>query len=115
MCRDFHTSPHKKIASAPLLPASAEISVNTNQGYKFIRLRLSKSELGTEVVGFVGQHLQVAGGSASISHLRKVRRVLSRERQLLLELPEFAVLVIFNQRVRDPTKRLLDRLLIGQH
>ncbi len=98
-----------------LLPASTKVSVNANQSYKLIRLSLSESELGVEVIGFIGQHLQVTGGSASITHLRKTCRVLSRERQLLLVLAEFPVLVILNECVRDSAKSLLDGLLISQH
>src|ERR1700723_153530 len=60
-----------------LLPAATEVSVNENQTYKFIQLSLSESQFGSKVVGFVGQHLQITGGSASIAHLRKLRRVLS--------------------------------------
>jgi hypothetical protein len=79
-----------------LLPAATEVSVNENQTYEFVQLSLSESQLGSKVIGFVGQHLQVTGGSAAIAHLRKVRRILSLERQLLLVLPEFPVLVILN-------------------
>src|ERR1700723_631926 len=60
-----------------LLPAATEVSVNENQTYKFIQLSLSESQLGSKVVRLVGQHLQITGGSASIAHLRKLRRVLS--------------------------------------
>ncbi|SRR6266404_402271 len=60
-----------------LLPAATEVSVNENQTYKFVQLSLSESQFGSKVIGFVGQHLQVTGGSASIAHLRKLRRVLS--------------------------------------
>jgi|ERR1700730_5352811 len=89
-------------------------SVNANQTCKLIQLRLSESQLGIKVIGFVGQHLQVTGGPASIAHLRKLRRVLGRERQLLLVPPEVLVLVILNQRVGNPTKSLLDGLPISQ-
>jgi len=97
-----------------LLPAAAQGLIELDQTYKLIRLSLSKSQLGGEVIGFVRQHLQVTSSSASIAHLRKLRRVLSRERQLLLVLPEFPILVILNQLIRDPAKSLLDRLLISQ-
>jgi hypothetical protein len=50
-----------------LLPASTKVSVNADQSYKLIRLSLSESQLGIEVIGFIGQHLQVTGGSAVIS------------------------------------------------
>jgi hypothetical protein len=60
-----------------LLPAATEVSVNENQTNKFVQLSLSESQLGGKVIGFVGQHLQVTGGSASIAHLRELRRVLS--------------------------------------
>src|ERR1700737_733234 len=98
-----------------LLRAPTKISVNENQTYKLIRLSLSESQLGTEVIGFIGQHLQVTRGSASIAHLRKFCRVLSRERQLQLVFPELPVLVIPNERIRDSAKSLLDRLPISQH
>src|SRR5258708_8340168 len=97
-----------------LLPAATEVSVNANQTCKLIQLSLSKSQLGIEVIGFIGQHLQVTGRSASIAHLRKLRRVLGRERQLLLVFPELPVFVVLNQRVRDPATSLLHRLLISQ-
>src|ERR1700687_1583507 len=98
-----------------LLPASTKVSVNAHQSYKLIRLSLSESQLGIEVIGFIGQHLQVTGGPAALAHLRKMCRVFGRQRQLLLVLPELPVLVILNQRVRDSAKSLLDRLLISQH
>ena len=61
-----------------LLPASPKVSVNQNQTYKLIQLSLSESQLGIKVIRFIGQYLEVTGGSASIAHLRKLRRVLSR-------------------------------------
>ncbi len=79
-----------------LLPASTQISVNADQSHKLIQLSLSESQLGIKVIGFVGQHLQVAGGSASVAHLRKLCGVLSGERQVLLVLPKLLVLVILN-------------------
>jgi len=79
-----------------LLPASTKVSVNAYQSYKLVRLSLSESQLGIEVIGFIGQHLEVTGGSASIAHLRKTCRVFGRQRQLLLVLPELPGLVILN-------------------
>jgi hypothetical protein len=79
-----------------------------DQSYKLIRLRLSDSQCGIKVIRFVGQHFQITGGSASIAYLRELRRILSRERQLLLALPELAVLVMLNQRVCLRWPRLRD-------
>jgi hypothetical protein len=61
------------------LPASTEISVNADQAEKLIQLSLSESQLSIKIIGFVRQNLQVAGGAASIAHLRKLRCVLSGE------------------------------------
>ena len=72
-----------------LLPASPKVSVNQNQTYKLIQLSLSESQLGIKVIRFIGQYLEVTGGSASIAHLRKLRRVLSRPR-----LPEDHVKIV---------------------
>src|SRR5215472_14528585 len=81
------------------LPASPEISVNFNQTHKFIELSLSQTQFGIEGIGLVGQNLQVAGSAAAVTQLRKPRRILGRQHQLLLMLPELAVLLISNQRV----------------
>src|ERR1700675_4504934 len=97
-----------------LLPASAKVSVNANQSYKLIRLSLSESRFGIEVIGFIGQHLEITVGSASIVHLRQTCRIFGRERQLLLVLAELPIFVILSQRLRDSAKSLLDRLLISQ-
>jgi hypothetical protein len=91
-----------------LLPASPKVSVNESQTYKLIQLSLSESQLGIKVISFIGQYLEVTGGSASIAHLRTLRRVLSRNRQLLLVLPELLVLVILNQPIRDPCRASLN-------
>src|ERR1700730_15179305 len=77
-------------------------------------MSLSESQLGIKIVGFVCQHLQVAGGATSIAHLRKLRCVLSGKCQLLLLLSELPVLAILDQRVRNSTKSLLDGLLVDQ-
>src|SRR5258708_17581714 len=97
-----------------LLPASTEISVNANQSHKLVHLGLSESQLGSKVIGFVGQYFQITGGPAFITHLRKPGSILRRECQLLLVLPKLLILVILDQRVRDAAKGLLDRLLISQ-
>jgi len=78
-------------------------------------LELSESQFGIKVIRFIGEHFEVTGSSTSIAHLTELRRVLSRECQLLLVFPELPVLVILNKRVRDPTKSLLNRLPISQH
>ncbi len=73
------SSADKEKAGPLLLPSSTQVSVNANQGYKLIQLGLSESQFGSKVIGFVGQHLQVTGGPAFITHLRKPGRILGRE------------------------------------
>src|SRR5712664_2488539 len=96
------------------LPASTEIPVNANQRQELIQLSLSESQLSIKIVGFVCQHLQVAGGAPSITRLRKPRRVLSGKCKLLLLLSELSVFAVLDERVRNSTKSLLDGLLIDQ-
>src|SRR5712692_1656563 len=96
------------------VPASTEISVNADQTQKLIQLSLSESQLGIKIIGFVRQHLQVAGGAASIARFRKPGRVLSGKRELLLLLSELPVFAVLDQRVRNATKGLLDGPLVDQ-
>ena len=77
-------------------------------------MSLSESQLSRKVIGFVGQDLQVAGGAASVARLRKPGRVLCGKRKLLLLPSELPVFALLDQRVRNPTKRLLDGLLVDQ-
>ena len=72
-----------------LLPAATKVSVDFNQARKFIQLGLSQAQFGAEGVGFIGQHLQVAGRPTPITDIRKPRRILCRHDQLLLMLAEF--------------------------
>src|SRR6267142_6080657 len=78
------------------LPASTEISVNAHQTQELIQLSLSKSQLCIKIIGFVRQHLQIACGAASITHLRKPGRVLRGKRELLLLPSELLIFTVFN-------------------
>src|SRR3989442_11997225 len=67
---------------------------------------MSKPQPSRKVICFVRQYPQVAGGPASIAHVRKPGRVLSGERQLLLLLSELPVLTI---RSEEHTSELQSR------
>ena len=92
-----------------LLPTTSQVLIDLDQSYKLILLSLSESQFSIKIIRFVGKHFEVTSSSASIPGLRKLRRVLRRERQLLLVFPELSVLVIPNQHVRNFAKGLLDR------
>ena len=53
-----------------LLPTASQVLIDLDQSYKLIRLSLSQSQLGIEVIGFIGKHFEVTGSSTSITHLR---------------------------------------------
>ena len=78
--------------------------IDLDQSYKLTRLR----PCGIKVIRFFAQRFPITGGSASIACLSELRRILSRERQLLLAPPALAVLVMLNQLVSPRWLRLLD-------
>ena len=47
-----------------LLPASAQSLVELDQREHLIELSLHQAEFGREVIGVVGEHLEIAGGAA---------------------------------------------------
>ena len=85
-----------------------QVLIDLDQSSKLIRLRRSDSQCGIRVIRFAGLPSQITRGSASIARLREVRRLLSREPQLLPPLPELAVRVMLNQRVSLRWRRLRD-------
>jgi hypothetical protein len=91
-----------------VLPTASQVLIDLHQSYKLIRLRLCDSQCGIKVIRFVARPFQITGDSAPMACLRELCRILSRERQLPLALPELAVLVMLNQRVSLRWPRLRD-------
>ena len=60
------------------IPAAAKVPVNPDQSKEFVQLSLGQAEFGIEGIGFVGQHLQVAGRSAAITDIGKSSRIACR-------------------------------------
>src|SRR5579872_3651053 len=56
--------PKRRALARDLLPASAQPFIELDQGELLIQLRLNQAKLGGEVVGVVGEDLQIAGGAA---------------------------------------------------
>ena len=58
-----------------MLPSSTESVIELDQGKPLVELGLSKVELGSEIVGFTGEHLQVTCASVLIQDFRKPVRI----------------------------------------
>ena len=87
---------HRFPRTSLFLPAPTEVSVNANQTQELIQLSLSEPQLSVKIIGFVRQYLQVACGATSIARLRKLGRVLSGRRELLLLLSELSVFPVLH-------------------
>ena len=59
-----------------LLPAAAEGLIDLHQGEEFVEPCLRQAEFGGEVVGFVGEHFEVACRAALVSHTGKLCGIL---------------------------------------
>jgi hypothetical protein len=64
-----------------LLPTSTQGAVELHKGQDFVELRLGQVELSRELIGIVGQHLQVACGAAPVAQIGQLRRVPGRDGQ----------------------------------
>jgi len=96
------------------LPAAAEGLVDLDESEEFVGLGLSKIEFGGEVVGFVGENLEVAGYSAFIPNVGKARGIFGGGSEKFLLLPKFEVFAIPDESIGYVAEGLLDGLLIAE-
>src|SRR5580704_18073284 len=97
-----------------LLPAAAEGLVDLDESEEFVGLGLGKIEFGAEIVGFVGENLEVAGYSAFITNVGKARGIFGGGSEKFLLLPKFEILAIRDESIGNVTEGLLDGLLIAE-
>ena len=97
-----------------LLPAAAEGLVDLDESEEFVGLGLGKIEFGGEVVGFVGENLEVAGYSTFIPNVGKARGIFGGGGEKFLLLPKFEIFAIRDERIGNVAEGLLDGLLIGE-
>ena len=97
------------------MPSAAETFVELHQREQLVQLSLHQAEFSGEVIGVVGEHLEVAGGAACISQMREPGCVLGRVDQELLLFAELLGLAIGDQRVRDVAEGALNGFLIKEH
>jgi hypothetical protein len=72
-----------------LLPAAAEGLVKLNEREKFVGLGLRKIKFGREVIGSVGENLEVAGHSTFVANIGKARCTLGGGGEKFLLLAKF--------------------------
>ena len=97
-----------------LLPAAAEGLVDLDESEQFVGLGLGKIEFGGEVVGFVGENLEVAGYPAFIANVGKARGIFGGGSEKFLLLPKFEILAIRDESIGNVAEGLLDGLLIAE-
>src|SRR5208283_5773807 len=98
-----------------LLPAATQGTVNLHQGEHLIQPRLGEIQLGVEVIGFVGQDLEVSGPAAIVAYVREVSGLPRGGGQELLLLAPLPVFLVGYQGVGNIPKRVLDGLLVLEH
>jgi len=98
-----------------LLPAAAEGLIELNKGEEFVSLCLRKIEFCGEVVGLVGENLEVAGYTTLIANVGKPRGTLGGGSEKFLLLSKFPEFAITDERVGNVAEGLLDGLLIGKN
>ena len=96
-------------------PTPAETLVELNRRQKLIQLRRDQVELGGKIVGFIGEHFEIACHATAVSHMRQPGGILRRIHQQLLLFTKLLSLALGDQGVGDITKGALDRLLIKEH
>ena len=62
-------------------PTAAERNIELHLRQTLVQPRAGEVDLGGEEIGLAGQHLQVARGAASVTHLRQISRILRRSRR----------------------------------
>src|SRR6266566_4471589 len=72
-----------------LLPAASQRFIQLNQSQQLVELGLDKAQFGGEGVGFVGQHFEITGDAARVSHVGKARCILRGLEQKFFLSPKF--------------------------
>ena len=98
-----------------LLPPSPQCVVELHQRQPFIALGLCQAELGIEVACVAVKHFKITGGATAIANICQSSCILRGRVEQLLLLPEFLILTVSNQRVRDFAESLLDGLLVSEN
>src|SRR5262245_16906868 len=96
-----------------LVPAAAKRTVDFDKARALAQLGLRQTELRVEETRVGVEHLEVAGHTAFVPHLREPARILRGAEQQGLLLAKLTQLAVANERIRHLAKRLTDRLLIG--
>src|SRR5215471_19272023 len=94
------------------LPASAERSIDLDEGLELAEVCLGQGYLRREVSGIAVENLEVTGRAALVSHVRQLGGLSGRGGQLLELGSELLALPVTDERIRDVSKPLLHRLLV---
>src|SRR5216684_7023689 len=95
-------------SSVLLLPAAAKGLIDLDQGEEFVEAGLCQAEFGGEVVGFVGEHFEVACGTALVALAGKLRGILSGAGQEFLLRTELLVLPVGDEGVGNAAECALN-------
>jgi len=95
-----------------ILPAAAEGLIELDHGEELVELGLRKIEARGEVIGFVGEDLEVAGGASVIADVGEARGVFGGVGEFFLLSAKFLIFLISDEGVSDVTEGQLNGLPI---
>ena len=98
-----------------LLPPTSQRIVELDESQSFVKFCLRQAQLGIEIAGIAVQDFEVTRDPTLVTNIREPRGILRRCTEQLLLCPEFLILTVCDQRVRNFAEGLLDRLLVDEN
>ena len=94
------------------MPAAAEGLIELDHGEEFVELSLREIEARGEVVGFVGEDFEVAGGAAVVTDIGEARGVFGGLGEFFLLSAKLLIFLIADEGVGDVAEGQLNGLPI---